>query len=238
MALPRGAKQRAPEVLDRMQKEYGEPYCFLDHESPFQLLIAVILSAQCTDAMINKVTPILFAAYPTPEALAAAPREDVERLVYRTGFYKNKAKNIQGCAQRLVDVYGSKVPQNMEDLLSLPGVARKTANVVQHYVFGQSDGVCVDTHVGRVARRLGLAGSDDPVKVEQDLMRLYPKSAWEAVPFAFISHGRAICDAKRPQCTECFLNDLCPKRGVAPDQVAGATPRPKTLGAVRGRPSK
>jgi endonuclease-3 len=220
MALPPGAKARAPEALARMVKEYEAPYCFLKYGSPFQLLTAVILSAQCTDAMVNKVTPDLFAAYPTPQALADAPREDVERLIHRTGFYRNKAKNIQGMARMLVEGFGGEVPRSMADLMSLPGVARKTANVVQSEVYGLSEGVCVDTHVGRVARRLGLSRSEDPVKVEADLMKLYPQEWWSDVPYYFIQHGRAVCDAKKPRCGACFLADLCPKRGVTKEQLA------------------
>lgn len=214
VALPRGAKQRAPEVLDRLRKEYPEPYCFLHFGSPFQLLIAVILSAQCTDAQVNKVTPVLFAKYPTPAALAKAPRKDVEKLVFTTGFYREKAKRIQSAAQMLLDEFGGEVPRSMAELMRLPGVARKTANVVQSYVFGQSEGICVDTHVKRVAFRLGLSASDDPVIVEQDLMRIFPVDAFEDVPFYFISHGRAVCDARKPACSRCFLADLCPKKGV------------------------
>lgn len=215
MALPRGAKQRAPEMLSRLRKAYGEPYCFLHYGTPFQLLIAVILSAQCTDAMVNRVTPDLFRRYPTPQTLAQAERGDVEKLIFRTGFYRAKAKNIQGCAQRIVTHFGGEVPRTMADLTSLPGVARKTANVVQSYVYGAPEGVCVDTHVGRVARRTGLTASADPVKVEADLMRLYAPEAWEQVPFAFIRHGREVCDAKKPRCGECFLADVCPKKGVS-----------------------
>ena len=222
MALPPGAKQRAPEALARMTRAYEPPYCFLQYGSPFQLLVAVILSAQCTDAMVNKVTPDLFAKYPTPRALAAAPREDVERIIHRTGFYRNKAKNVQGAAQAIVDRFGGEVPRSMADLMTLPGVARKTANVVQSEVYGESEGVCVDTHVGRVARRLGLSRSEDPVKVEEDLMRLYPREAWGDVPYWFIRHGRAVCDAKKPRCGACFLADLCPRRGVTKEQLAAA----------------
>jgi endonuclease III len=215
MVLPRGAKQRAPEVLARLRKEYPEPYFFLKFDSPFQLLVSVILSAQTTDAQVNKVTPALFAKYPTPEALAKAPRADVERLVFQTGFYKSKAKHIQGTAQRLVDAYGGEVPTTMADLMTLPGVARKTANVVQELVSpGTPEGVCVDTHVKRVAFRLGLASEEDATKAEQDLMKLYPREDWGELPFYFITHGRAICDAKKPKCSQCFLADLCPKRGV------------------------
>lgn len=214
MALPPGAKARAPEVLDRFRKEYEEPYCFLHSESPFQLLVAVILSAQCTDDMVNRVTPDLFARWPTPAALAAAPREEVERVVFRTGFYREKARRIQETSRRLVEHYGGEVPRAMEDLMSLPGVARKTANVVQSYVFGQSEGVCVDTHVARVSYRLGLTRHTDPVKIEQDLMSLVPPESYEEIPFYLILHGRRVCDAKRPLCNDCFLADLCPKRGV------------------------
>ncbi|HEX2021777.1 MAG TPA: endonuclease III [Candidatus Thermoplasmatota archaeon] len=222
MALPPGAKARAPEVLSRLEKEFEPPYTFLDHGSPFQLLVAVILSAQCTDAMVNKVTPALFAKYPTPEKLAKAPRESVEKIIYRTGFYRAKARHVQETAQAILDRFGGEVPRTMAELMTLPGVARKTANVVQSQCFGLCEGICVDTHVGRVARRLGLTRADDPGKVERDLMRLYPPEAWDAVPYYFIQHGRATCDAKRPRCPACPLADLCPKRGVTPEQVAPA----------------
>jgi endonuclease-3 len=214
VALPAGAKRRAPEALDRLRKEYPEPYCFLDAGSPFQLLVAVILSAQTTDAQVNKATPALFAKYPTPQALAKAPRKDVERLVHSTGFYREKAKRIQQAAQALLDRYHGAVPRSMEELLEIPGVARKTANVVQSYAFGRSEGICVDTHVKRLAFRLGLTREEDPGKVERDLMRLYPREAYEEVPFYFISHGRAVCFAKKPACSRCLLADVCPKRGV------------------------
>lgn len=222
VALPRGAKARAPEALERLRKEHEPPYCFLDHASPFQLLVAVILSAQCTDAMVNKVTPALFRKYGTPEKLARAPREDVERIIYRTGFYRAKAKHVQETASAIVERYGGEVPRAMSDLLTLPGVARKTANVVQGQCFGLAEGVCVDTHVGRVARRLGLTRAEDPVHVERDLMRVYPEAEWIDVPYYFIQHGRATCDAKRPRCPECPLADICPKRGVDPATVAPA----------------
>jgi endonuclease-3 len=214
VALLPGAKARAPEVLDRLRKAHPEPYCFLDSGSPFQLLVAVILSAQTTDAQVNKVTPALFAKYPTSQALAAAPRKDVEKLVHSTGFYKEKAKRIQQAARVVLERYHGEVPRTMTELMEIPGVARKTANVVQSYVFGQSEGICVDTHVKRVAYRLGLTREEDPDKVEQDLMKVYPKEAYEEVPFYFISHGRAVCNAKRPACSRCFLADICPKRGV------------------------
>lgn len=214
MPLPRGAKQRAPVVLERLRKEYGEPYCFLHHDSPFQLLVAVILSAQCTDAKVNEVTPALFAKYPTAEKLAKAPRSDVEKLVYQTGFYRAKARHIQETARLVVESFGGEVPRGMADLMTLPGVARKTANVVQAQCWGGSEGVCVDTHVKRVAYRLGLASADDPAVAERDLMRAYPRDAWDDLPFFLISHGRAVCEAKKPACSRCLLLDLCPRRGV------------------------
>lgn len=212
--LPPGAKARAPEALARLQDQYGEPYWFLDFETPFQLLVAVILSAQCTDAMVNRVTPELFAKYGTPQALAAAPREDVERIVHRTGFFRNKAKNVQGAARHLLERHAGEVPATLAELLEVPGVARKTGNVVMELVAPVSEGVCVDTHVGRVARRLGLTRASDPVKVEADLMRLYPRDAWGRLPFYMIMHGRDVCDARLPACSQCVLHDVCPRRGV------------------------
>lgn len=222
-ALPPGAKLRAPVALERLKREYGEPYWFLDFETPFQLLIAVIMSAQTTDATVNKVTPELFAKYGTPQKLAAAPREEVERIIFRTGFYRNKAKNIQGAAQHLLDRHQGEVPRTMAELLEIPGVARKTANVVMELVALENEGICVDTHVGRVARRLGLTRADDPVKVEADLVRLYARDEWGKLPFYFIMHGREVCDAKAPACPACPLVDLCPKRGVT--VVRGERPR-------------
>ena len=196
-----------------MKLAYGEPYWFLDFETPFQLMIAVILSAQTTDATVNKVTPELFASYGTPGKLAAAPRAEIERIVFRTGFYRNKAKNIQGAARHVLERHGGEVPRTMAELLEVPGVARKTANVVLE-LFDVNEGVCVDTHVGRIARRLGLSRGEGPFEVEHDLMRVYPRSEWGRLPFYFIMHGRDVCEAKRPDCPRCFLADLCPKRGV------------------------
>lgn len=212
--LPPGAKARAPEALTRLQREYGEPYWFLDFATPFQLMIAVILSAQTTDATVNKVTPELFAKYGTPHSLANAPREDIERIVFRTGFYRNKAKNIQGAARHVLDHHDGEVPNTMRELLEVPGVARKTANVVMELVAPVNEGICVDTHVGRVSHRLGLTRATDPVKIETDLIRLYPREDWGKLPFYLIMHGRDVCDAKLPACSECLLADLCPRRGV------------------------
>ena len=197
-------------MLRRLQKAYPDAECALHHRNPFELLVATILSAQCTDETVNKVTPALFARYPTPAALAGAKREDVEQLIHSTGFYHNKAKSIQGAARVLGEQFGGEVPREMDDLLQLPGVARKTANVVRGVSFGLAGGVVVDTHVRRISRRLGLTQNDDPQKIEQDLMQILPKSRWISFSHQVIWHGRRICDAKKPKCGECTLLELCP----------------------------
>ncbi|MCA1553842.1 MAG: endonuclease III, partial [Chloroflexi bacterium] len=176
----------------------------------YELLIATIISAQSTDETVNKVTPALFARYPAPTQLAAAKREDVEQMVHATGFFRNKAKSIQGAAQMLVQQFGGKVPGEMDDLLTLPGVARKTANVVRGVCFGLADGIVVDTHVRRLSQRLGLTKNDDPIKIEQDLMQIIPKSKWIVFAHQLIWHGRRVCLAKKPQCEICVLLDVCP----------------------------
>ena len=203
-------RKRVSAILRRLAKAYPDAECALHHRNPFELLVATILSAQSTDATVNKATPALFARYPTPAALAAAKREDVETLVHSTGFYHNKAKSIQGAAQMLVDDFGGEVPRAMEDLLRLPGVARKTANVVRGVCFGLADGVVVDTHVRRISRRLGLTQQEDPQKIEQDLMQLIPRRKWIVFSHQVIWHGRRVCDAKRPKCADCPLQLLCP----------------------------
>ena len=208
--LPAGEKKRVSAIVRRLAKAYPDAECALHHRSPFELLVATILSAQCTDQAVNKATPALFARYLTPRELAAAKREDVETLIHSTGFYHNKAKSIQGAAQMLVDDFGGEVPRAMKDLLKLPGVARKTANVVRGVCFGLADGVVVDTHVRRISRRLGLTQNEDPQKIEQDLMQLVPKSKWIAFSHQVIWHGRRVCDAKKPKCEACTLQKLCP----------------------------
>lgn len=246
-ALPPPVERALP-VLSKLRASYPEPYCFLDgRDDPFRLLTAVILSAQCTDAQVNRVTPALFAKFGTPEALARAPRADVEKLVYATGFYRNKAKNIQEMAAAVVERFGGEVPRTMSELVTLPGVGRKTANVVQANCFGVSEGVCVDTHVGRLARRLGFSKSEDPVKVEQDLMRLFPRNEWENLAYYLISHGRAVCDARKPACERCPLLALCPQVGVIKTRPEGASTKParprgtsrtSRTGSPRGRGPK
>ena len=184
--------------------------CALDYDTPWQLVVAVILSAQCTDEMVNKVTPGLFRAHPTPASLAAATQESVEELVHSTGFYRNKAKNIIACAKRVIDEFGGEVPQTMDELLSLAGVARKTANVVLGEVYGIAEGVVVDTHVKRISNLLGLTKEQDPKKIEQEMMVKIPRDHWIRFAHQLIHHGRRTCIARRPKCEECFLADHCP----------------------------
>jgi endonuclease-3 len=201
---------RARDVLQRLRKEFPEAKCALEHETPHQLLVATILSAQCTDEMVNKVTPELFRRYPTAEALAKARRPDVEKLVKSTGFFRNKAKNITGMAKTVVSDFEGRVPQTMDELLTLPGVARKTANVVLGVAFGKAEGVVVDTHVHRLTRRLGLTKEEDPKKIERDLMELLPREDWIDIGHLLIWHGRRVCGARKPLCEQCVLRDRCP----------------------------
>ena len=208
--IPADEKKRVSTILRRLDKAYPDAECALHHRNPYELLVATILSAQCTDETVNKVTPELFARYPDPQSLAGAKREDVERIVHPTGFFRNKAKNIQGAARALVTDFGGEVPRDMDELLSLPGVARKTANVVRGVCFGLADGVVVDTHVRRLSQRLGLTQNEDPAKIEQDLMRVIPRRKWIDFSHQLIWHGRRVCDAKKPKCAECVLLDLCP----------------------------
>lgn len=201
---------RASRVLDQLEDDYPPLYCFLDAETPFQLLVAVILSAQATDETVNTVTPELFSLYPTPEDLANAPRESVEELIYSTGFYRRKAEYIQKTAKVLADRYDGEVPRTVDELIEFPGVARKTATAVLWYSFGRIEGITVDTHVNRLANRLGFTDANSPTTVEKDLMELFPFDRWPWVTYLFISHGRAVCAAQNPQCTECTVRDECP----------------------------
>jgi len=199
-------------LLKRLKEWYPVVKTQLDHTTPFQLLIATIMSAQCTDNQVNKVTKKLFAIYPDPGALAAAPLKDIKRIIYSTGFYNNKAKNIKACAQSILENYTSIVPKSIESLICLPGVGRKTANVVRSAAFGY-DAIVVDTHVLRLSNRLGLTDKKDPVKVEFELMEIIPKSSWSDLSLQFIYFGREICDAKKPLCDICPMFDICPTRG-------------------------
>lgn len=206
-------RERAIEVCKRLNNRYGLVECFLDHENPFRLVIAVLLSAQTTDAQVNKVTPELFRRWPTPEAMAQASYEELSSVVKSLGFYKTKAKHCIECAQMIVANYGGVVPSNMKDLVKLPGVGRKTANIVLNVGYGLVEGIAVDTHVNRIAHRLALSPKThekEPLKTEQDLLKLLPREYWNDVNHQWIMLGREICDARRPRCSECPLLDICP----------------------------
>jgi len=209
-------KKQAAEIMRRLGEQYPEAHIALDYRDPFSLLVAVILSAQTTDVGVNKVTPVLFARYPTAEALASADVLDVEEIVRPTGFYHNKTKSIMAAARMLVAEFDGRVPDTMEDLMRLPGVARKTANIVIANAYGKVEGIAVDTHVFRLAHRFGLSDEKDPDKVERDLTSVLPREDWYAVNYRFIDHGRAVCTAKRPACGVCVLSDICPSAFTVP----------------------
>ncbi|MFO7664141.1 MAG: endonuclease III [Chloroflexota bacterium] len=202
------------ELIRRLRRMYPDAHCQLDYETPMQLLVATILSAQCTDERVNLTTPALFERYPTVEALAAADQSEMEALVRPTGFFRQKARYIRETAQLLLQNHGGEVPPEMDSLLKLSGVARKTANVVRGEIYGLADGVTVDTHVKRLAGRLGLTLETDPVKVERDLMAVIPRESWIEIAHLLIWHGRRICFARKPHCPNCPLNDICPSADV------------------------
>lgn len=204
------APDRLPEIIRRLRLAHPDAKCALDHRNAYELLVATILSAQCTDERVNMVTPALFARYPTPRDLAEANRADIEEVIRSTGFYRNKAKHIQEASQRIAFDYDGETPATMEDLTSLPGVARKTANVVLGVAYGIADGIVVDTHVDRLAHRLGLTAQNDPAKIERDLMAITPRAEWIDLAHLLIFHGRRVCSARKPDCANCILNDLCP----------------------------
>ena len=203
-------------IISILKSSYPDAQCSLDHKNPFQLLAATILSAQCTDERVNMVTPALFKKYPGQAETAKAPLADIERLVHSTGFYKNKALALKEASKALIENFGGKAPGTMEELLTLRGVARKTANVVLGSAYGIAAGVVVDTHVKRLAFRLGLTKETDPVKIERELMKALPQTDWIWFAHALILHGRAVCDARKPLCGECQLNRICPRKGVKP----------------------
>jgi endonuclease-3 len=210
----RAKKERAGEILARLRREYPESRCALDHASPLELLVATILSAQCTDQRVNQVTPALFERYPTARGYAEAALEELEELVKSTGFYRNKARALKALGIALVDRFNGAVPEAMEELVTLPGVGRKTANVVLGNCFGKNEGVVVDTHVHRLSRRLGLSAHDDPEKIERDLMELVPREAWTLWGHLVIDHGRRVCAARKPNCAACVLAEICPSAEV------------------------
>jgi len=245
-------KKRAAEVNKRLAKRHPDAKCALDFTNAFELLMATILSAQSTDARVNIVTKSLFRKYPDPAAFAAASQVEMETAVKQTGFFRNKAKAVIACSKAIVEKHGREVPRTMDELTALPGVGRKTANVVLGNAFGMQEGIVVDTHVGRVAGRLGLTANGDPVKIEQDLMPLVPRKDWTIFAHRLIFHGRQTCIARKPKCEECVLNDICPSAELAmvdrrsPSRSTArsarrATPpsktraRSRTSGSPRGR---
>ncbi len=207
-------------IAARLAETWPNAVVELDHKNAYQLLVATILAAQSTDKLINTVTPALFARYPDPTALAEADQSALEAMIFSTGFYRMKAKHLIGMAQRIVERYGGEVPETMTELVDLPGVARKTANVVLGSALGKNEGVVVDTHVSRLALRLGLTKHTDPVKIEEDLMRLVPRDQWSIFAHRLIWHGRRVCHAKQPDCEHCVLAPLCPSAGLAAKPVA------------------
>lgn len=207
-------REIAQVVLARLKIEYPGAHCELDHSNAFELLCATILSAQCTDVRVNMVTPALFKAYPTAEALSVATLEDVEAIVRTTGFFRAKAKSLVGMANRLVDNHHGEVPRTIADLVPLPGVGRKTANVILGNAFDINEGIVVDTHVQRLARRLGLTREPDPIRIEKALMPLFPQQDWALLSHLLIWHGRRSCFARKPDCGRCVVNDVCPSAGA------------------------
>lgn len=212
---PEGKKrQAAKRIYSGLLKLYPDADCALTHRNAFELLMATILSAQCTDVRVNMVTPGLFAKYPTPEAMSAAALSSIEAIIRSTGFYRNKSKSLKNASAMLVDRYRGQVPDTMDELIALPGVARKTANVVLGNVFGKNEGCVVDTHVARLSRRLGLTEHTDVKKIEKDLMAVFPSKDWTMLAHLLIHHGRAVCSARKPKCDGCKLATICPRVGV------------------------
>lgn len=201
-------------TIELLKRYYPDAHCALDYTNPFELLVATILSAQCTDERVNMVTPHLFKKYPTPKAMAKAPVESIEEIIRSTGFFKNKAKNLKACAAALVEKHKGEVPQDLEALVELAGVGRKTANVVLGNAYGIPSGIVVDTHVTRLSNRLGWVKTDNAVMIERQLSKLVPQEDWIMLSHYLISHGRAVCKARKPACSHCFLEETCPKKGV------------------------
>lgn len=216
-ATPRGKRPKAPppETLARLHEIHPDAHCELDHVGPFQLLVATVLSAQTTDVMVNKATPKLFARFPDPASLAAVEPAEVEPYVATLGFFRQKSKSLVGLARKLVEDHGGEVPRRMEDLVKLPGVGRKTANVVLGVVWNTPEGVVVDTHVQRISQRLGWTRNTEPIAIEQDLMKALPKDKWDITSHLLIFHGRRICFARKPNCEGCGVNDVCPSAFAA-----------------------
>jgi endonuclease III len=216
--MPRESKralhERAADVYRLLSEEYPDAHCELDYQDPYQLAVATILSAQTTDVTVNGVTPALFRRYPTAEALASARIEDVEEIIRPTGFFRNKAKNITGFARALMEKHGGTVPRSIEELTSLPGVGRKTANVILGNAFGIDEGVVVDTHVNRLSNRLKLTREETPERIEEDLMEIFPREQWTMLSHLLIWHGRRVCEARKPRCEVCNVSHLCPSSRI------------------------
>jgi endonuclease-3 len=204
-------EQRMRAVLRRLRAEYPEAQTALDFRTPWELLVATVLSAQCTDARVNQVTPALFERYPGPEAFAAADQEELARMIFPTGYHNQKARSLRGAGQAVLERFGGEVPRRLDQLVTIPGVGRKTAAVVLGNAYGRHEGIAVDTHVGRLVRRLGFTEETDPVKVERLLLQLVPRRTWTLFTHLFIAHGRAVCTARSPRCADCILLSLCPE---------------------------
>lgn len=211
----KNARARIPEIIEILRREFPESRTVLKFETPFQILVATILAAQCTDERVNKVTPGLFRKYPTIAAFASVNREELENEIRSTGFFRMKAKNILGAAKKIVEVFGGRVPETMTELLTLPGVARKTANIVLSAGYGKAEGIAVDTHVRRLAGRLGLSRESDPEKIEAVLMKIVPRGDWLDFNFLLVNHGRKTCRARKPDCPVCPIRHLCPSANIA-----------------------
>ena len=210
----KGAKERVPGIVAILRREFPDSRTALEFRNPIQILVATILAAQCTDQRVNMITPALFRKYPTAEAFARADRAELEEVIRSTGFFRNKTKSLIGAAKRIVEAYGGKVPDTMKDLVTLPGVARKTANIVLAAGYGKAEGIAVDTHVRRLAGRLGLSRETDPVKIERDLLEIVPREAWLDFNFILVDHGRKTCRARKPDCPGCSIKQLCPTATV------------------------
>ena len=216
-----GAARRIGPIVRLLRRHYPQARTALEFGNPLEILVATILAAQCTDERVNTITPGLFRRFPTAADLAQADRAELEGIIRSAGFFRNKAKSILGAARRIVEVYGGVVPDSMAELVTLPGVARKTANIVLSAGYGRAEGIAVDTHAGRLARRLGLSREEDPVKVERDLMALLPRKDWLDFNVLLVEHGRAICQARKPDCPACFLGGLCPSAGAVVPRKKG-----------------
>lgn len=227
MAAKRRAAVHVPSMLDTLKGQHPDAHCELDHQNPFQLLVATVLSAQATDVAVNKVTPILFSRWPSPRALADAPTDEVEKVIGSLGFFRQKTKSITTLSRDIVDKFGGQVPKTLDELTTLRGVGRKTANVVLGVAFHTPEGVVVDTHVQRLSQRLGWTRHDDPIDIERDLMKFLPPSEWDIVSHTLIFHGRRVCTARKPACAACSVQDVCPSAFQA-ENVGRKPPRVRT----------